>query len=380
MSPGEGAALASAAREAAVRLHAFMEARFWDGATLGGPDQGVRWHLRIGRFVKSYLPLLQRRERFVFRQGQGYWAMANRELARATGEARYGAIARAVADECLASQLPDGSWEYPLRARRHLKATVEGNFGAVTLLGAWEDTADPRYRDGALRWHRFLEERIGYEPHPSGGLAVHYFDRPRGLVPNNSAEMVWVLGRYATSLSDPAFLARVPALETFLEAVQEPTGEFPYELPGRHDARHQPHYLCYQYNAFQALKLWWHHEAHGDARAGGLARRATAYLRGGVRRGGASRCDCFHDLPEVLYYADVLALALQSGARHGVEGAAELSDRGLRWTLSRQLPSGGFRFSRGDYGLLSDRRFYPRNLAMTLFHLLEWARREGGRE
>jgi len=374
-----GGDLAERAFQAALRLHAFLEERFWDGRTLGGPDQGVRWHLRVGRFTKSYLPLLQGRERLVFRQGQGYWALANGALARATGEARFRALALAVGEECRDSQLPDGSWGYPMRARRHLKATVEGDFAAVALLEAYQATGDARFREAALAWHRFLEERIGYEPHPSGGLAVHYFDRPRGLVPNNSAELVWILGRYATALEDRAFLARVPALETFLEAVQYPSGELPYELPGRHDPRHQPHYLCYQYNAFQALKLWWHFEAHADARAEALARRITGYLKSGVRPSGASRCACGVDLPEVVYYADVLALALLLGARHGVAGAAELSERGVGWVLSRQLRNGGFRFSRGDYRVLADRRFYPRNLAMTLFHLLEWARLRGAR-
>jgi hypothetical protein len=366
--------LPARAREAAVRLHAFLESRYWDGSTLGGPDQGVRWHLRIGRFVKGYLPVFSGGERFVFRQGQGYWALANRALFDLTGEPRYRELAVAVARECVASQLPDGSFEYPLRARRHLKATVEGDFAAVAMLAAFEDTGEPAFREGALRWHRFLEEHIGFERHSSGGLAVHYFDKPRGLVPNNSAEVVWVLGRYATALGDDAFLKRVPDLLTFLEAVQYPGGELPYELPGEHDSRHQPHYLCYQYNSFQALKLWWHHEAHGDPRAGELARRVTEYLRGGVLPSGASRCACGVDLPEVVYYADVLALALLVGARHGLPDALEPSERGIRWVLGRQLPAGGFRFSRGDYRVLADRCLYPRNMVMTLFHLLEWAR------
>ena len=156
--------------------------------------------------------------------------------------------------------------------------------------------------------------------------------------------------------------------------MQYPSGELPYELPGRHGARHQPHYLCYQYNAFQALKLWWHAERHGDARAGALARRITGYLMSGVRGSGAVRAACGRDRPEVVYHADVLALALLEGARRGMPGAAALSERAALWVLSRQLPAGGFHFSRGDYGFLEDRRFYPRNLAMTLFHLLEWAR------
>ncbi len=370
------------AHAAALRLHSFLEARYWDGSTLGGPDQGVRWHIRIGRFLKSYFPVFQGRERFVFRQGQGYWALANWSLWRSGGDPRHRALALAVADECFASQLPEGAWEYPLRARAHLRATVEGDFAAVALLRAFRETGDSRYRDGALRWHRFVEERIGFEAHPGGGIAVNYFDRPRGLVPNNSAEMIWVLGEYAAALDDPSFLRRVPGLLDFLEAVQYPSGEFPYELPGPHDSRHQPHYLCYQYNAFQAMKLWWHHEATGDPRASRLAGRVTTFLEGGVRANGSARSGCGQDLPEVVYYADALAIALALGARHGTAGALPLSERLVDWVLSRQLGNGGFHFSRGDYRVLSDKRFYPRNLAMTLFHLLEWSRlaaAEGGR-
>src|SRR5262249_48749063 len=133
-------------------------------------------------------------------------------------------------------------------------------------------------------------------------------------------------------------------------------------------------------NAFQALKLWWHFETHADAAALRLAQRCSAFLAGGVLPSGASKAGCGAGRPEVLYYADVLALALEVAAEHGLEGGWERSGRGVRWVLSPQLASGGFRSSRGDYGFLSDRRFYPRNLAMTLFHLLEWSTRREAAE
>src|SRR5262249_6217573 len=58
---------------AARHLHAHIAARHLHDGRLSGPDQGVRWNIRVGRFVKSYLPFLGSRERFFFLQGQGYW-------------------------------------------------------------------------------------------------------------------------------------------------------------------------------------------------------------------------------------------------------------------------------------------------------------------
>jgi hypothetical protein len=48
-----------------------------------------------------------------------------------------------------------------------------------------------------------------------------------------------------------------------------------------------------------------------------------------------------------------------------------LADRGFQHVLSYQRADGGFQFhSRANYGLLTDRRSYPRYLAMILNHLL----------
>ena len=48
-----------------------------------------------------------------------------------------------------------------------------------------------------------------------------------------------------------------------------------------------------------------------------------------------------------------------------------LVSRAYRWVLSNQRPDGRFAYhSRANYGVLSDRRSYPRYLSMMLFHLL----------
>jgi hypothetical protein len=359
--------------EAALRLHARIESDHLHSGRLAGDDQGVRWNIRVWRFWKSYFPMLSPRRRHFFLQGQGYWALANWTLHDLTGNPRFADCARAAIEVIDEAQREDGSWAYPLRERRHLVATVEGDFGAMALLEGYRRGMGDHLLRSARAWHDFVELRIGYQKHP-GGLAINYFDRPRGMVPNNTAEWIWVLGRFASVTGDERFLGRVSPLLGFLEAVQLPSGELPYELGGKYEVSTRIHYLCYQYNAFQCMKLAWHAEAHGDARAQALAMRIARFLAGGVTGSGAVRAACGSRLPEVVYYADAVGMALHTVTRLGWANHGALADRAFEWVLSRQRGDGGFPFSRGDYLLLSDRNSYPRYLATTLYHLSERAR------
>jgi hypothetical protein len=372
-APSAAPATAPRLLEAALRLHARLEADHLEAGRLAGDDQGVRWNIRVWRFWKSYFPGLAPRRRHFFLQGQGYWALANWGLFDLTGEARFRERAREATEAVDRAQREDGAWDYPLRERRHLAATVEGDFGAVTLLEGYRRGLGDALLRSARAWHDFVELRIGYQEHP-GGLAVNYFDRPRGKVPNNTAEWIWVLGRFASVTGDRRFLGRVGPLLGFLEAVQLPSGELPYELGGRYEARTRIHYLCYQYNAFQCMKLAWHGEAHGDERARALATRIAGFLARGVTDRGSVRASCHARRPEVVYYADAVGMALHTVTRLGWADHGAPADRAFRWVLSRQRPDGSFPFSRGDYLVLADRNRYPRYLATTLFHLVERAR------
>ncbi len=369
----------SASRErpalaAARRLHAHISSRHLHGGQLAGADQGVRWNIRLGRFVKSYLPMLRPVERHYFVQGQAYWALASWTLGDLTGDATHHAAARAATRTIQQTQRPDGAWDYPLPERQHLIATVEGDFGAVAMLEGHRHEGDAAWLAGAKRWHDYVEREIGYQSH-AGGLCVNYFQKPRGLVPNNTCEWIWVLGMLARATGDTRYLERVPALLTFLEAVQLPSGELPYELAGGSEPRTRLHYLCFQYNAFQCMKLAWYAHDHGDARARRLAERVSDFLATGVLASGAVRASCTSVLPEVIYYADAVAMALHAASDEGWRDHRALADRAFRWVIAQQNADGGFpRFSRGDYFLLSDRNEYPRYLAMTLFHLAERAR------
>ncbi|HKQ57882.1 MAG TPA: hypothetical protein VJY35_08425 [Candidatus Eisenbacteria bacterium] len=362
--------------QAALRLHAQLEFRHLHGGRIEGPDQGVRWNIRVWRFWKSYFPALSPRERHYFLQGQGYWALANWALFDLTREPRFHQRAWEATEVIDHTQRLTGAWIYPLRERRRLVATVEGDFAAIAMLEAYQRGLGDHMLEAAKRWHDFVELSIGYQDHP-GGIAINYFDRPRGLVPNNTAEWIWVLGRFATVTGDDRFLGRVPRLLGFLEAVQLPTGELPYELAGRYEKRERIHYLCYQYNAFQCMKLAWYAAAHDDKRARAIAIRLANYIAGGVTASGAVRASCHSVLPEVVYYADAVGMALHTVTRLGWADYGALADRAFAWVLTRQRADGGFPFSRGDYLVLSDRNAYPRYLAMTLYHLAERARTAG---
>jgi len=369
----------AAAREpstpaAARRLYAHLGTRHVHDGKLSGADQGVRWNIRVGRFVKSYLPFLRPRERFYFLQGQAYWAFASWTLGDLTSDPALHEAARAATRVIAATQRLDGAWDYPLPERRHLVATVEGDFGAMALLEGVRYDQDATWLERARRWHEYVEREIGYQEY-GGGLCVNYFQKPRGLVPNNTCEWIWVLGALASATGDARFLERVPKLLTFLENVQMPSGELPYELAGGNEPRTRPHYLCFQYNAFQCMKLAWFASDHADVRARAIAERLSDFLATGVLASGAVRASCSSVLPEVVYYADAVAMALHTVTSLGWRDHGALADRAFRWVLAQQRADGGFpRFSRGDYYVLSDRNEYPRYLAMTLFHLAERAR------
>lgn len=55
------------------RLFRYLVARHWNGRLLTGPDPGVRFNARIGRFAKSYLRFYPWSDDLAYMQAQGYW-------------------------------------------------------------------------------------------------------------------------------------------------------------------------------------------------------------------------------------------------------------------------------------------------------------------
>jgi len=352
---------------AAELLHAYLLGRHYVRGFLRGPDAGVRFNLRAWRFLKSAFHFLPWRDDYVFIQTQGYWILSNWMLYEATGDSRWRSIALESTEATLKLQRADGTWAYPLPERRHLVATVEGNWGAIGLLASHARQPEPRFLQGAVRWYDYLTGRIGFQPHDPG-KAINYFDRPRGKVPNNSVEAAWVFARLWTATGDERYLEHVRGLMDFVQSVQLPGGELPYVVESPYERRRE-HYLCYQYNAFQFLKLaWLERLAPLDSTAAilpGLAR----FLATGVTACGACAEDCSSRAVEVDYYTAALAAALDEAARLGLADGS-LSGRCYDRVAARQKPDGGFIYSAGDYGFLRDSRSYPRPMAMTLFHLL----------
>ena len=91
----------------------------------------------------------------------------------------------------------------------------------------------------------------------------------------------------------------------------------------------------------------------------------------GLSVSGSARYDCHRRRPRVIYYTAAVAAALSQATALGLGDFRSQAERAYGWVLAQQRPDGGLSFfSQGDYGLLTDRRSYPRNLAMILYHLL----------
>jgi hypothetical protein len=356
---------------AAVSLAGFLRARHWRESALIGPDPGIRFTYRIGRFVKSCLPALPWHDDYYYLQGQGYWVLANWRLFAVLGEPVYRQVALVCSRQMLARQRPDGAWTYPHVEWSGRIATVEGIWASLGLLESYRQSGEPELLDGARRWHAFLDSTIGHQ-HVGGGLAVNYFaGRSGDAVPNNSACTLRFLAELAAASGDPSCLEPCAGMVAFLAAVQKPSGELPYAVPGADSGRGRSHFQCYQYNAFQCLDLLRYAELTGDRTAEPILRGLLRFLRTGLERDGHAAYACDNRHGAVTYHAAVLGLALLSAAGGlGEPDDAERGRRALSYVLRQQGHDGGFPHSRGDYRLLRDDRPYPRYLAMIAYHLL----------
>jgi len=372
---------------AAERLHSHLLKRHYSHGLLQGPDAGVRLQLRLWRFFKAALDFISWKDNYIFMQSQGYWVLSNWMLHEATGEAQYRALALESSEATLRLQQPAGFWLYPLPERKHLIATVEGDWGAIGLLASYAREPRKEFVQGAVRWYDYLVRNIGFQAH-TPGKAINYFDKPRGKVPNNSVEAVWLFLRLWKATGDARFVEPVDAMIDFLASAQLSTGELPYIVDGPFE-KGRAHYLCYQYNAFQFLKLAWSAALSSEARILTILPALAGFLAKGVTKTGASAADCFHAQPETDYFTAVLAAALWEAhqlpaaqcrtpilADHestAIDRRSEMYDLSVRCynrLLERQRPDGSFAYTTGDYGFLRDDRSYPRPQVMTLFHLL----------
>lgn len=307
-------------------------------------------------------------------QAQGYWIFDNWQIFEITSDERARSIALECTDSIIELQRPAGFWEYPNREWRDRIATVEGCFASLGLLESYQRVRDQRYLDAAHRWFEFLMKEVGFRKQTRDSMwAVNYFaHRPGdgGGVPNNSTLLLWFLARMYEFTGDSGYLEPCEKTINWLSHVQLPTGELPYALSSD-PARDRIHFLCFQYNAFEFMDLVHYFRITGDQSVWSIISRLADYLATGINHDGTARFDCGHDSPDVLYYAIAIARALSLATELKLGDYQPQSELAFGHALSHQREDGGFQYhSRQNYGVLTDRRSYPRYLAMILHHLL----------
>lgn len=355
---------------AALKIHQYLVRHHLDDYGLVGPDPGVRFNYRMGRFVKSYLPVVKWNDHYYYLQAQAYWTLANWLLFARTGTGTYRELALGCSDRMLAKQRADGAWDYPNPEWKGRVATNEGTWAALGLLESYRFSSDSAWLQGALRWHRFLMEVTGFQ-RVGDELAVNYFaGREGGRVPNNSITVLRMFAELAAITGDDTYWRPCPGLLTFIRRVQTEWGEFPYVVASRTLEATRPHFQCYQYNAFECLNLMRYHDVTGDATLVPTIARQLRFLAQGISESGYARYQCGHQRRRVTYHTAACGAAFSRAHQFGIDGFAELADRTFTYVLGRQKADGAVIHSQRDYGVLTDRRSYPRYLAMMLYHLL----------
>lgn len=355
---------------AVLKLHHYLESTHWNGQVLVGPDSGVRWNFRLGRFVKSYLSHIRWADSYIFMQTQAYWIMANWLLADLTLAPDYQALAMKTTTYLVSTQQSDGHWVYPpLSSRVGKIATVEGNLAAIGLLTTYRYTRQPQLLAAARHWHHFLLQAIGFLQ-SNNLVAVNYWaDGKNGMVPNNTTLTLWLLAELAAATGEHLYLEPCAAMIDFLAQVQMKSGELPYEV-GPMLTSSRPHFLCYQYNAFEFLDLSHYYQLTGDGAVLPILCKLAGFLATGITPAGAARYNCHQATPEAPYYTAAVAQALQQATQLELGDFQEKAQLAYDRVLALQKQDGGLAFfSKGNYGLLTDRRSYPRNLSMILYHL-----------
>ena len=364
--------VANKCRAAADRLYDYLITRHVgsDGAVTG-PDFGVRFNLRVGRLVKSYLRFLPWSDIYYYTQGQAYWILANLELHRLTGDSAYLRHAVRCCDAMLARQMPQGYWEFPHNEWKGVIATVETCFGGIGLLAGYEATGDERYLAAARQTYDYIIHEVGFQKYDDDSLAVNYFsNRTRALVPNNSTLAVWFCAALNRATGEPEYLGDYcTKMINFLVRCQFASGELPYSVAGE-SYPGRDHYQCFQYNSFEFMDLVEYRRLTGDNRVVPLMRRLAEFLSHGLTKEDNIRADCFSDWPVRHYCTAAISAALTRATQEGLGDYSETAARGFAKLMSWQRKDGGFDFSVRDYGMFADRRSYPRVMCMILRHLL----------
>ena len=97
---------------AATGLHDYLVKTHWNGLALKGPDPGIRFNARFGRFVKSSLSFLPWSDNIAYAQAQKYWIASNWLMADLglADKSRCQEMAVACSEYLLTAQRPEGYW------------------------------------------------------------------------------------------------------------------------------------------------------------------------------------------------------------------------------------------------------------------------------
>ena len=355
--------------KSAEKLYKYILDRHWDGSGLIGPDPGLRFNFRLWRFVKSYTPFIPYNDNYYFLQCQGYWVFDNALMYQILHDDKYLKIIKLTADRILSRQSEKGFWLYPMPEWKGRVATVEGNYGARALLKAHTLLKDEKYLEGALKWHKFLTTRAGFLKYRDS-LAINYFAGINGrLVPNNATLALAFLAELFDVTGLQEHLVYSEEMIKFIGYTQKENGELPYafatdEIPGRE------HFLCFQYNSFQLMDLASFYQSTKNSDVFRIMSKMADFLSGGVDIDGHCNYNCFKSKPVVPYYTGAIGAALCTAQKLGIADYSGLYEKAYRFLLSQQSKNGAFYYSKNNYGILKDRRSYPRYLVMILKHLL----------
>lgn len=355
----------------ANRLYKYILKYFWNGEALVGPDPGHRFELRFFRFIKNYFPSLDQRDKYYFLQCQGYWIRNNWDLFEISNNEEYRKVAIACSRKVLEKQKTDGSWEYPLKGWKKYVSTVEGTWASLGLIDTYKHTKNPVYLEGALRWYDFLIKRIGFQVYKDS-LAINYFDIPKWRVPNNTTLTIWFFAELYKIMGDLKFLRFNDKMFRFIQLCQEGDGELRYTVEKKH-------YLCYHYNAFEFLDLYYSYEIIKDKRIRYILEKTAKFLSMGVTEIGSVKYDCLQTFPEKILHSGLIGAALICATSMGFKGYKKHIEYTYTFLLENQRSDGSFIHTRHavpyfrkpfPYGFMTDTRSYPRALCYILNHLL----------
>lgn len=346
------------------RLHTAILKKHLRGDHLSGPDPVGKIHWRITRFIRSYLSFLPGEDQYTYLQGMAYWIKSNLTLYQFAGQPLYLDIAKKAADYIVHNQSVEGAWTHPpIWGRKGFISTVEGVWASLGLVAAYNTTGRTEYFESASMWFDFQIREVGFQE-VDDGLAVNYYSHSTHVVPNVTTMFLWLSAELYNVNGDQKYLIHSDRNLRFIQSVQSESGELPYVHLKR------PHFICYQYNAFQFLDLAAYYRLFPDEQLRGILERLSKFLATGLTAEGSCRYDCSHETPEVNYWTGALAAALRKADELGFGDYSILSELAYQHLLFNQRNDGGFDFSTRNYAFLSDRRSYPRYLAMILYHLI----------